>query len=686
MIRSLNGLALNNLKQHRLRTLLSAAAVIPGVAMVIAADVIGGAIRSAVEEGGEAQSFASTMGQMIDVMLASVGIVILAAAAFLIFNAFSMSVTQRQQQIGALRALGMTRAQVMRLIFTEALLIGALGTLPGLLLGPLLGQAVIALMQQLGGEQFLIFGEVALLPVTFAKAALLGMGVTLLAVMLPARTAAGVAPLAALRPEAAAGMETTARRPLVLSLSVIVLMALWLAAAPPGEWVQRPLDGLLMGLFALVWLACLAVLLPGLVGGLGRVARALLGQRGATGRLVADNLRRGRRRVTLTVVTLAVALGMIVALTGVMTFYFKGMLLRTLDNASAAGLYMIAPFDPAQGLAGFATLDMTKLVIPSEAVADIQEAMSGRAEIAQIFISFPPELSVLVPGMFSYVMGAQELRLAGNPVFEFTEGDWARAMPILEAGCGLLLSPGTARGQDVAVGDPLTITGPSGPLECIVAGIGASPMGVSIVSGDVLAAFDLETPMYIMLIPRPGADPELLEADMAAVLARHEGIYPIAVDFVIEFQSQITDILIISLNAILLLAVAAAALGVVNTTMMSVAERKQELGLLRAVGCTGRQVRNIVAGEAALMGLAGGLLGLAAGVGLTIIIVVVGGVNAYGLVDYALWPEAGKAVAPALLNGLVGLLAAPFIAAAAAWLPARTLLRGSPVEVLAQST
>jgi len=128
--------------------------------------------------------------------------------------------------------------------------------------------------------------------------------------------------------------------------------------------------------------------------------------------------------------------------------------------------------------------------------------------------------------------------------------------------------------------------------------------------------------------------------------------------------------------------VEAFALGVVNTTVTSVAERRRELGLLRAVGATQRQVSAVVTGEAALMGLIGGGLGLVAGAGVVVILALTYGGNGWGVPDLDLWGAAYRSVQPALLNGLVGLVATPFICAGAAWLPVRSILRGRAIEML----
>ena len=147
MTRSLTWtMAWRNLEQSRLRTALSALAVALGVAMIIAADVIADAARNALQAVDE-RNLTAFVSELVDRSLTIVGLVILVAAGFLVFNAFAMAVTQRRRQIGLLRSLGMTRRQVLQLVFVEALVTGGAGTLLGLVAGPLLGRGTMGLLR-----------------------------------------------------------------------------------------------------------------------------------------------------------------------------------------------------------------------------------------------------------------------------------------------------------------------------------------------------------------------------------------------------------------------------------------------------------------------------------------------------------------------------------------------------------
>ena len=125
-------LAWRNLQQHSTRTSLSILAIALGVATIIASSMTSQSIINAIGQSGMLASMQGIIDQLGDTMqMAGVGIGLV--AGFMVFNAFLMSITQRRRQIGALRSLGMTRGQVMRLVLGEALVTAVIGTLAGVL-------------------------------------------------------------------------------------------------------------------------------------------------------------------------------------------------------------------------------------------------------------------------------------------------------------------------------------------------------------------------------------------------------------------------------------------------------------------------------------------------------------------------------------------------------------------------
>jgi putative ABC transport system permease protein len=287
-----------------------------------------------------------------------------------------------------------------------------------------------------------------------------------------------------------------------------------------------------------------------------------------------------------------------------------------------------------------------------------------------------------MPGFPSSISDLDSLARPG--LFTFVEGDWETARPIMAAGCGLLLPSAVAARNGVSIGDTLTVTGKAGPVACTVAGIGyGGTAPISIVSAAAKDSFVDGPPTSLTAWPLEGTDVAAFEAELRALADRHgDDAWVTTPDDEVQSVIETSDQLESMAYSLLVLAIVAAALGMTNTTMMSVAERQRELGLLRAVGATRRQATRIVTGEAALIGLVGGLVGLVAGAGLTVIFCLAYGGIPFGLVDLDLWRGARQSVQPALVNGLVGMIITPIVSAATAWLSSRPLLRGSAIETM----
>ncbi|MCA9969669.1 MAG: FtsX-like permease family protein, partial [Anaerolineales bacterium] len=622
---SLAAFARRNLAAHRVRTVFSATAVSLGTATLVAADVISAGLID-TEAGGD-NVFANFIAVM-DVILYGVGVVILLAAGFLIFNAFAMTVTQRRQQLGLLRALGMTRRQVVRQLLLEAWLTGGAGTLAGLLLGPPLGFAILQLLRLLGLQP----GRGQLHPLTLLAAAAISLTITTLSVYLPARRAAHTPPITALFTFSENAQVLTVNSqfsinhspltinhlPLTLNHSPFLflpLLLIYLILAPPGAWtgLHHPWQYLLPWLLILVWLGGLALLLPLLLARLqrmlhGRFSHPIL-------RLAADSLGRDPRRAALTALTFAVGVAMILGGSGILTFMNEVLLKEAASGLLAETVWFIHPYDNLSGLGQLAAANQDAGLDPA-VQADVHRTVGARGIVGEQYFALVPEIAAPIAGFPSAMNDVDALQ--GTTYYTFVEGDWETAAPIMRAGCGLLLPPVVAAQHDVGVGDPLTVTGKDGPVACTVAGIGyggATP--VSIISLAAKDAFVDGPPTTLAVRPAPGADPVALQDDLQALADRHGSRAWLStpqqeLDGIIGVSDQLEGLA----NGFLLLAILAAALGMVNTTMMSVSERRRELGTLRAIGATRRQLRRILVGEAALIGAIGGLVGLLTGAGM----------------------------------------------------------------------
>ncbi len=261
--------------------------------------------------GGNLAVVQSTVGSglqfntvLLQVGLLSVGIVILFAGAFVIMNAFLMTVAQRTRQIGMLRALGLARGQVMRLVLLEAGVLGLLGSGLGLLTGLGLAWGVMAVLNTLDETPFVVpwWGVVLSL--------LLGLSVTLVAALQPAWEASRISPLVAVRQSRSDTdhswyLRRGSRAGLTLLGLLLITLPLIALLRRPNMWEVM----VFVGINLVVLLAAMVLMLPALIDLTGRLTRPLLIDRlGTPGRLAADSLNRNRLRSALTAGALTAAL------------------------------------------------------------------------------------------------------------------------------------------------------------------------------------------------------------------------------------------------------------------------------------------------------------------------------------------------------------------------------------------
>lgn len=594
-----------------------------------------------------------------------------------------MSMTHRRQQIGTLRALGATRHQIMRLAFGEALLISVIGTLVGLVVaGPLFGYGMIALIRAVGSGMA-IFDETGPTAASVGLAILLGLSIAPLAMLFPARAAMRTPPLAALREPEAAAVDRNPTRRAWIGLVLLAALMVYLIIMSPGDWVRYPLDTVIPVMLMAIWVGGLLMIQPAYIGWLGRRAQRLLQARsGATGRLIGDNLRRGRRRVGLTVLALMIGLGAITWSAGFLDFMLIRLIVGTIRMSVDQQAVMVSPFDPTAGWEAIIRSGRTSFYLTDDEMAAIEvAATAGAPNVALMPVHYVvvPELSALGSTYFSFMVDPDLLRRTGDSLVRLSSLDWETAVPIMRSGCGAIVLPAVAERNDVGVGDSLTVTGRHGPVPCRVAAIGQIATGASVISVSARDALGVGGPVVMWVLPGPGSDQALLERNLRALEADFPGLNVVPVALMVGAIEQSIGAILVMEHGLMLVAILTAALGVVNTTVMSVTERRREISLMRSVGATKRQIQAVIMGEAALIGLAGGALGMVAGVGGVLVFVVSYGGRSWGF-TLPPWESALASTLPALLAGVTGMLVAPLIAAMAAYVPSRAAARRSPVE------
>ncbi len=680
-MRSITHLALRELRRSWVRNLFAALAVGVGIATIIASDLISRGITEEITDSAEGKAITGFMSEQLDVGLTAIGLVITVGAGFLIFNTFAMSITQRREDFGRMRAVGMTRRQLLLMVLFEAILTGLVGTAFGLLAGVGLGRGLMFLVMTTS-DVFNRFGEVSLSSDRLLFSAAIGLSTTIIAALLPAIRASQTPPIAAMKAASSSGRNPNRHR--IAGGCALLISAMWifLIVDPPGRWILPPWSSYLTVALLALWLLCIGLSLPAIVGLSGAwLRRPLTALLHLPGRLASDNLRRARARVTFTLLTLIIGVAMIIGVTGFLGYWFEELFFRTSERSLKENPGMgFFPLEIDAGLQGYE--DVFDFTLPDALIADVGAAAEGQAAVVQTYFVLAPELSFMGESYFSFVLDPRSMQQVGEFFFTFTYGDWSRALEITDKDCGVFLTPTVAQKNDAWLYDTITIQTPLGSLDCTIAGIGPTFVGASIISDAGLSAFNLFAPVMLSVFPHEGEGRDEVLAEFAAIADRYPGIWFTDLAQVSAMQLRAMETVRTMMSGMLLLAILSATLGVINTALISVSERRREYGVLRAAGATRRQVNAIVIVEGLLFGLIGAGVGIPVGIGVVVIYIVVFGGSAFGYPDFPVWEVALASILPALTRGILALIISPLLIALAAWFPTRAALRGTVIETL----
>ncbi len=542
------------------------------------------------------------------------------AAAFLVLNATAMTVVERIRELGLLRAAGASRGQLVRIVETQALALGAAGSLVGIALGAALAFLVAAWLRATG---HVALDAPELTPPVLLAGLGVGVLVTLVAALEPARRAGSVSPVTALR---ARSDPTAAARAHVGWLIVVVAVVGLLAVLLLPVGAATPLGPIrAIAVYALLLLGVL--LTPVLLGPLGRLAglpfAALLR---LEERLARAALARDRARTTLTVGALVVGLAMVVALGAVAT------------NARVAATAWLADVVPGD--------EILTAIAPApvgEGGVDEQLGQLAGVRLATPVATF--DLAFAGTRLEATAIRGQDFAADGR--LTFTAGDRSGALAALDAGGAVVLPQARAQRMGVGLGDALVVSGTAGPVELRVAGIversfpGRTGETALVGWPDAVASFGVLGADAIAVRYEPGL--QAAAAPAVAQLAREAALTVAPISRLEGAVGDALDRVFGLLDLLAAAAVVVAALGIVNTLSMDTWERVRELGMLRAVGMSRRQVWRSVLVEAGILGLIGSLVGAAAGVAIGIVLVATAG----GPVEAGIrlpWPTIGLAL------------------------------------------
>jgi len=534
--------------------------------------------------------------------LTALSMVSLLVGVFLIYNTISASVARRRVEIGILRSIGATRWEVRLLFLGEALLLGicgmALGAVGGVALARILTGTVAETISSL--YVLLSIDRTWLSPAQFVTAAVFGFGVVFIGAWWPANEASRIDPVAALSVGEHA-QQSVARAPRwgwsgVLSLVLAALCAFIALRHGPPLW------GFVSTFFIL---AGFALFSPAATSAFGwRAAKIERG--GAIWRLAADHLRQSIHRNSVTVAALAAAIAMMIGLT-VMIFSFRDSVDVWINRGIVADLFIAPASNETIGL---------EAAVPPLALAWLR----ARPEVRGVDTFRELEIQVASIPVRGHVPSLARLAVIEGEYrhnLSFVGGDAERKMARVFSERWVAVTEPFARKFQVRDGDHLTLSTPRGLAEFEIAGVYADytrDQGLVLMARSNFDQFWSDPKVQSLAVYlRPGQTSEALIDQFRAQFSR-EGEYVIYSNRtlrsrILSIFDQTFAVTYILRTIALLVAIAGIFLSV--TTL--VAEREREIGVLRAVGASRGQVRQILMTEAAMLGAIATMLGIASG-------------------------------------------------------------------------
>ncbi len=541
-----------------------------------------------VQEGQDAFSgFIRIFGNI----LLGFALVAVFVSTFIIANTFNILLSQRVRQLGLLRALGASSRQVRASALVEALIVGLVASVLGLGFGVLLAFGLRAIMDALG------FGlpaiDVVMSARTVVVAVAVGVGVTLAASLIPARRAASVPPVAALRSGYRFGAGEGARRT-TFGLGLGVLGAVGMGVGLFGGIDETVLLLVCVAGGAVLVFVALSMLAPLFsspsASALGAPLEHLPGRR-ITGHMARGNAARNNVRTASTATGLMIGLALI-AMATVVADSLKASVRAELSSTLTADLVV------SQSFGGN---------FSSELVGEL-DAIPGLAQVAPLRFGV-----VRIDGTETGFTATDLTQLTEVFDIDVREGDPAS---VADAG-HVIVTRDTATDRGLGVGDPLTV-------EFAATGVQTLTVGAIYTNDFILGDYVIDLSAWdanvdsrddgmIVATLAPGAEIAATDAAVAALADTFPNLeFETRDEFRERFEGELDSLLVI-INVFLGLAIVIALLGITNTMALSVLERTREIGLMRAVGMTRRQTRSLIRLEAGVVSLFGALLGVVVG-------------------------------------------------------------------------
>lgn len=517
--------------------------------------------------------------------------------SFVIFNVFSITVAQRTREFGMLRTLGAKRAQILRTVLIEGFLIGLFASITGILVGLGLARGLSAVLSAVGAE--LPSKTLVIAPRTIIVSLVIGIGVTLVSSLIPALRSTRVPPIAAL----SENIVIAAKNRVVLRsiiAAVLTLIGFGLIASVLISGTEGGNAALQMGAGALCAVVAISIFSPQIVRPMASIVGAPLQKIGGlTGRLARENSQRNPSRTAVTAAALMIGL----ALVSFVTIFASGInssVTKVIDQDLKGEIIL-------QGPGGFTPIPIKSVRAAGE-VEGVEDASGISFSQVKVDGGGSKSMSSVDPASINQVMS-----------IDFDEGS-AEDLSGLEDG-QVIIGEGLAKQAGVSVGDKLGVLGQTGnnpelTVTAIMASGNLDLLGdLVITQNEMFKSFGVDTAFFALLKTDPGLNVDEVQQRVEDGLDKSfPTVDVLNQDELKQSQQEQINGLLALIYVLLALAIVVSLVGIVVTLILSIYERTRELGMLRAVGMSRRQVKRMVRFEAVITAVLGAIAGLILGV------------------------------------------------------------------------
>lgn len=591
--------------------------------------------------------------QTANYMFTFFGVFALIMGGFIILNTFRTLVAERRHDIGMLRAIGADRKTILGIFMIQGVMQGVLGTAAGIAAG--YGLTLLALAWYTPLLRDVVHINATLTPSysagTWVWAIVLGIGVTVLAAVVPARQAARITPLEALRPQIAEVEERKGSVWVYAGWALLVLCVPMLLSR----------DVTLAGLAAAAALSGLVLVAPVLIKPLATALSAIMRPIApATAELASSNVTRQPGRAAATASAILVSLALVVAILGVVSSIYAGF--YDYINKSLGSDFVLIPSGLILGGSHVgADQALVQRIADTPGVGEVATLRLGQAEIGANQVQVVGIDPVLYPKVAS---------------FTFSKGTAESDIAKLSEGRAMLVNGITSGQQGLTVGRRIELETPNGLKEYTVVGVATDYLNAKLSTVYVSQAnlerdFNVTSNVLVLANAKAGAPKPAVRAALSRLVVNYPQFVLYDSDSFKASQTQIFSQSFVVFDVLIGMFALPTLLALLNTLAISVLARTREIGMLRAVGTTRGQIRWMVVAEALLLAAVGVAFGIAGGVALGYALVYA--LNATMFVMPYFFPWDGVVVA--VIAGFTFALLASII-------PARTAARLDIVQAL----